>query len=188
MLTLSSIANKHKTDKGTVYYEAHGYTEIYEKFIPRDKEISLFEIGVWHGDSIRMWNEYNPSINLYAMDIDPNVVNFFTGKEKVNFILGDQKNTKILDDIIQSAINTTGNLDVVIDDGSHNYNDIIASFTHIFPQMTTGGVYFIEDLHAPFAEKDKLLRFITKFIFDNEIGVSKIDFFCDDKLMMLIKK
>ena len=62
MKKLTDIANKCKTDKGTEYFEAHGYTEIYNDYISDTDNINLLEIGIWHGDSVRMWNEYNNKI------------------------------------------------------------------------------------------------------------------------------
>ena len=48
MNRLTEIANRHKTDKGTEHYEAHGYTEMYSKskhelcisiYFPRQKHL-----------------------------------------------------------------------------------------------------------------------------------------------------
>jgi hypothetical protein len=48
------------------------------------------------------------------------------------------------------VFNTTSNLGVVIDDGSHVSKDIIRSFLIFFPQLNPGGIYVIEDLHASY--------------------------------------
>ena len=55
---LTDIANRQKTDKGTEHYEKHGYTEVYDRYIPETGHCKLLEIGIWHGDSLRMWINY----------------------------------------------------------------------------------------------------------------------------------
>ena len=65
MLTLDSLAEKHGTDKGSVpvsgLYPKH-YTRLYERYFAhlRDEEITLLEIGVQAGASLRMWEEILP--------------------------------------------------------------------------------------------------------------------------------
>jgi uncharacterized membrane protein len=182
---LTSIANKHKTDKGTIHYEAHSYTDVYERFISSHDTLNLLEIGVWHGDSIRMWNEYNPNINLYAIDIDNGVRNHLTKNENVFLYIGDQKDQSLLDSLFYSA----KHLDAVVDDGSHSYNDIVGTFELIFPKLKPGGVYFIEDLHAGNAEKDRIMTTIMERISKDpeNFSIHTAKFFCGGKLLLLIK-
>lgn len=181
---LTTIGNKHTTDKGTIHYEAHGYTEVYGRYIPETGNHKLFEIGIWHGDSIRMWNEYNPELEIHAMDIDQNIYNFFNGSEKANIHIGNQSDENHLLKILSEVDN---DFDFVVDDGSHQYNDILNSFKVIFPKMKKGSIYFIEDLHAPYAQKDRLFQSVLSVISENSIQVEEIEFFCDGKLLMLKK-
>jgi predicted O-methyltransferase YrrM len=180
---LTVIANENKTDKGTLHFEAHGYTEVYGKLISSTLPINLLEIGVWHGDSIRMWNQYNKKINLYAIDFDPNVRNYFTGEEIVKLYISDQKNENTINRIFQSA----GNFDFIVDDGSHNYLDILESFKLIYPKLKQNAIYFIEDLHAGHAQKDNLIQDLNHFIESNNLPISKTEFFCNDKLVAFFK-
>jgi SAM-dependent methyltransferase len=181
---LTRIANKQTTDKGTVHYEAHGYTEIYGEYIPPVGKFKLFEIGIWHGDSIRMWNEYNPDIDVYALDINPNVFNFLKGSEKFKIYIGNQSDESYLLNILNEANN---DFDFVIDDGSHNHDDILNSFRVLFPKMKKGSIYFIEDLHATSAQKNNLVKNLFSFISDSGIEISKSSFYCDEKLLMIKK-
>ena len=43
-----------------------------------------------------------------------------------------------------------GGLDVVIDDGSHVMEHLHASFRTLFPLLSDGGVYLVEDLHTAY--------------------------------------
>lgn len=181
---LTTIANKHKTDKGTVYYEAHGYTETYSMYIPQNcVDCTLLEIGVWHGDSIRMWNEYNPSMNVLAIDNDPNVKNYLTSNENVELYIGDQSNHIILNTILSTA----KNINFVIDDGSHAYSDIMASFNFIFPKLNNGSIYFIEDLHASCANRDRVISDIEEILTNLGIPHSNMQLMCNDKLLIIFK-
>ena len=181
---LTFIANKHKTDKGTMHYEAHGYTEIYSKYIPSEGRFSLLEIGVWHGDSIRMWNEYNSDLDLHAIDIDPNTYSYLNGSENFKFYLGSQSD----ETFINENLNPINGLDFVIDDGSHDHNDILNSFKFIFPKLKSRGVYFIEDLHATHAQKDKLMTNLILEISNRNFILNDCRFFCNGKLLMFQKK
>jgi uncharacterized heparinase superfamily protein len=43
-----------------------------------------------------------------------------------------------------------GGVDVVLDDGSHDSRHIRASLDVLFPLLSEGGVYMMEDLHAAY--------------------------------------
>jgi len=180
---LTTIANKHTTDKGTIHYEAHGYTEIYGEYILDNEKSTLLEIGIWHGDSIRMWNEYNPNLDIHAIDIDPNIILYLTGTENFKLYLGNQSDEAFLNNILE----TTNNIDFVIDDGSHNHDDILNSFRIIFPKLNSGAIYFIEDLHAGHAEKDRLISNLILEISNKNITLQECKFFCNGKLLMFKK-
>lgn len=181
--TLTTIANHNKTDKGTVYFEAHSYTDIYSDFINSNcSNCSLLEIGFWKGDSIRMWNQYNPNMTIFAIDNDPNVVDFLKETDKVNLYIGDQSDHELLNRIIKST-----DLDFVVDDGSHNYLDILNSFSFIFPRMKMGSIYFIEDLHAPHAQYHKLTGGILNVLHNCKFSKKNIQMFCNNKLMIITK-
>lgn len=181
---LTTIANKNLTDKGTIHYEAHGYTEVYGEYIPQNGSYELLEIGIWHGDSIRMWNEYNSNIELYAVDIDPKIYEYLSGSEKFKLYLGNQSDEAFINNILLESNN---NIDFVIDDGSHNHDDILNSFKFLFPKMKKGSIYFIEDLHASHAEKDRLISNLFLEISKNKIELSDCKSFCGGKLLMFKK-
>lgn len=178
---LTTIANKNMVDKGTVHYEAHGYTEIYSEYIPNNKKGNLLEIGVWHGDSIRMWNEYNPEMEISAIDIDENVKYYMRGDEKLNLYIGNQSDENFLKHIL---FWTPGGFDFIIDDGSHNHDDVLNSFKYLVPSLKNGAIYFIEDLHAGGMQRDRLISNIMMEISKNKLSLTDVKFFCDGKLLM----
>lgn len=174
MTELTRIANKYKTDKGTVAHEAHGYTEKYDEYIPKAGNYTLLEVGVWHGDSVRMWKEYNPEMNLHVMDIDKSCLNWMTKDLHPIVHIGDATHPEF----IEQVISVSGTPDFIIDDGSHRYDDIIKTFDILYPKLNSGGYYFIEDLHAGYAERHRVLEYTAPY--NGELV-------CNNKLLIIKK-
>jgi len=151
--TLTTLANKHLSDKGTTFAQAHAYTVVYDELLSplRDSEISLLEIGLRHdpyyGDanhatspSLSMWMEFFPRARIFAVDL-----NDFTRLSggRVRVFQGDQGDPAFL----HSLVSELPDLDIVIDDGCHTSFHQQMSFKHLFPRLKPGGFYFIEDVH-----------------------------------------
>lgn len=62
---LCKLGKKHKTDK-----PGNGYTRVYyELFNPfRSDSVDVFEIGIYFGASIKMWEEFFPNGKIYGID------------------------------------------------------------------------------------------------------------------------
>jgi cephalosporin hydroxylase len=180
---LTDIANHYTVDKGTEHYEKHGYTELYDEYIPEKGKFTLLEIGVWHGDSIRMWEEYNPELVIHGVDVDPNVHNYIHSSDKSTIHIGDQSNREFMENVIASS----GAPDFIIDDGSHQYNHIVESFKILWDHLKVGGFYFIEDLHAPYARRDEAVKTIVSWLVENDKKYSFLNLSCGGK-MLIIKK
>lgn len=168
-MTLTEIANKYTCDKGTEYHEKHGYTEVYSQYVPNKGKYTLLEIGIWHGDSLKMWNEYNPELNIHAIDIDKNVLNFIQPTENIKMYFGNQSDSIFLKNVISES----GIPDFIVDDGSHNYTDIINSFKVLYEILPEGGIYFIEDLHASHAKVEQLKTWINNYFNMFNTNISK---------------
>jgi demethylmacrocin O-methyltransferase len=188
MNRLTELANKYNCDKGTIAFEAHGYTEEYGKIIPETGKYDLFEIGIWHGDSLRMWHEYNPELDITGIDIDAGVLNFVTWENKnLRVNIGNAADPAYINAEFRGF-----KYDFIIDDGSHNYDDIVASFKALYPLLKEGGYYFIEDLHAPQAQIGKLFREMF-YIYQGITAKGAVSYFkkyqilCNDKLLIIQK-
>lgn len=104
----------------------------------RNSSLSLLEIGVQDGSSIKYWRTEYPKWDVWGMDIDPRC-------EGDQIIIGDQTNIDIL--------NSFKPFDIIIDDGGHTMNQQIVSFETLFPKLNSGGIYVIEDIHTSFWPK-----------------------------------
>jgi hypothetical protein len=148
-MTLTEIANRLGTDKGTQHFEYHSYTETYQKlFYPlKDEKIKMLEIGVadprFPGASIQMWTEFFSNIDFIGFDINQDCKNY--EKENVRIFIGDQS---VTEDLNKCVVEYGGDYDIIIDDGLHSHFHHIKSFEALYPQLKENGLYIIEDLHA----------------------------------------
>jgi hypothetical protein len=169
--TLSQLANKYETDKGTASsldlswgkeYPTHAcmhYTKTYEKYMSekRNIKINMLEIGVcdkrFPYASTKMWMSYFKNINFYAVD------NFWGHKigekesdilklneDGINFIYADQGSYEDWD-----AINLCfpNKFDFIIEDGSHWPNHMMISLWKSINILKPGAYYFMEDIQNP---------------------------------------
>jgi len=141
--TLDQLAIKYGTDKGTT---DHSYTSRYEIYLEqyRNEQFNLLEIGVCDGSSVKMWKEYFPKANIVALDIDPRCKQY--EEDRINIHIGDQTDVKFL----QEVFNIYGHFEIILDDGGHSWKQQIVSFETLFPLLTPGGMYFVEDMHTSY--------------------------------------
>lgn len=124
---------------------SHGYGQWYARHLRRYRfrRVTLLEIGVLAGDSLRVWRDVFPRARLVGLDIDPPVLDLGS---RVRVVRGNQSSAADLDRAIEGLAAPS----VVIDDGSHRGEHIWASFRHLFPLLRPGGVYVIEDLSTSY--------------------------------------
>jgi hypothetical protein len=147
---LTSLANKYASDKGTIIPndgKNHGprlhFTSVYNKYMEdiRENDLTILEIGIGSGPSLKMWYDYFPKAKIYAIDIDDHSNK---NNERVTTYICDQSDRIQLENLMKKI----GEVDIVIDDGSHviSHQQIILGF--IFQYLKKNGQYWIEDLHT----------------------------------------
>jgi SAM-dependent methyltransferase len=141
MKSLEEISLNYESDKGSVY---HGYLNIYEKYFSkyRNNLNNFLEIGLWKGESIKMWREYFTTGNLVGADIlDLSHIQLPNTQIK----LCDQQDRNQLQKLIDDTFNE---FDIIIDDGGHWQHQQQITLGFIFPYLKSGGIFVIEDLHT----------------------------------------
>jgi hypothetical protein len=112
----------------------------------------MLELGIYDGGSIAFWCELLQPARCAAVDImpwgsTPYFDRFITSRglgDRVTCHWGtDQADAAKLRSIV--ADDLQGQLDLVIDDASHQYIPTKASFETLFPLIRPGGLYVIED-------------------------------------------
>lgn len=146
-MSLSNILNVHNLnrvptrDYGTDKNTWHSYiTNFYEeRFLPyKDQSISLLEIGVETGASLKLWSEYFTNANSITG------VDLTNGKLKPEFNSG--ATVVIGDAYTQETADSLGNFDIIIDDASNNHEDHLKLLELYIPKLNPGGIFVIEDI------------------------------------------
>jgi SAM-dependent methyltransferase len=131
-------------DKWPQYFPA--YETHFARF--RNRPMNFLEIGCGAGGSLQLWKEYfGPFAQIIGIDINEDCKEF--EEPQIAVRIGEQKDTKFLDEIIKEF----GTPDIVLDDGSHRMSDVTASFGHLYPRVSPDGVYMVEDLHTAYWEE-----------------------------------
>lgn len=141
--TLAKLCEKYPTDKCPT---AHNYVETYEAlFAPlRTSARRILEIGVQHGYSMRMWEEYFPQAKIVGVDIRPRPQ---VDSARVTTVVADQGRREDLKALLAKL---GGEYDIIIDDGGHRMDQQQVSLAMLFPALRPGGLYIIEDMHTSF--------------------------------------
>jgi hypothetical protein len=144
--TLVELCRQFPTDKCPYH---HNYVEIYETLFGRMRNaaIRFLEIGVLHGNSVRLWEAYFPNAQIYGLDIDESTTKYKSAR--INILIGDQGNRADLTKVLDA---TGRELDVVLDDGGHAMHQQQLSLGVLFPAIKNGGLYIVEDVHTSFPE------------------------------------
>jgi hypothetical protein len=147
---LCELAKKHGTDKG----EFHRYTPHYhELFKDRRNEVKkVLEIGIGDvpgmsntvpnyvpGASLRMWAEYFPNAEIYALD---NMANLLINEGRIHSFCADQGDERSMRRILPEL---GTDFDLIVDDGSHAPEHQVSSAKILIPLLAVHGVYVIED-------------------------------------------
>jgi hypothetical protein len=134
-MTLREVFAAHQgrlIDKWSHYFPI--YEHHFAKFIGRP--VRVLEIGVGHGGSLQMWKAYfGTKAEIYGLDSDSRCAEYV--EDQIQITIADQGQPPHF-----------GDLDIVIDDGSHKLEDQSASFKALWPALKSGGIYLIEDCHG----------------------------------------
>lgn len=152
---LCNIMKNHGSDKGADW---HNYTQIYSVlFNSLQNEVrQLFELGIGSvnpaiashmkqiyspGGSLRGWREFFPTAQIYAADIDKDILQ---PEERITKFYVDQTDAGV----VKEMWNQVGknNFDIIIDDGLHTYKANKTFFENSYTQLGDTGIFIIEDI------------------------------------------
>lgn len=135
---LDVLGRRNGTDKAS---NGHDYCHWYERFLApwRDREMTILEIGVGDGGSLRMWRDYFPRARIVGMDIDDSKRHH--ASERIEIVIGDQG-----DDEALNRIEKEGPFGVIVDDAGHHDEYQIKSHRRLLSSLLPGGLYILEDI------------------------------------------
>lgn len=158
---LCKLFEKYGSDKCPHYFHTYS-TDYFKLFAPLQKNVKVFvEIGVGNiklmagrivpadkyqpGASLRAWNDFFPSANIYGLDI--NKTDFFE-YDRVSCMWTDQSSALELKKTLDKITTLEGGkqVDVILDDGSHIVEHQLLSIKTLKSYLKPGGLYIIEDI------------------------------------------
>lgn len=145
----SEVADIFYAHKGRPINKWTHYLELYDTYFARfrNRPIKMLEIGVFEGGSLELWRKYlGHNAQIYGIDIDPTCASKVDPPNQVR--IGSQDDPTFLTSVVAEM----GGVDLILDDGSHRGHHIITSFRTLFPLLSDGGLYAIEDMHDDFSE------------------------------------
>lgn len=137
---------------GTDKFGYHDYTPNYFKMFAhlKDAPIKVLEIGVGGyadddrgGQSLEVWRDFFPKAEVTGIDIQKKTMDL---GPRVKILQGSQVDPDFLKELVAKR----GPFDIIIDDGSHRNEHIVASYQMLFPTLNAGGIYVAEDVQTSF--------------------------------------
>ncbi len=169
---LCILGKKHKTDK-----PGNGYTKVYYEVAKeyKNKPVNFFEIGVYFGASLKMWEEFFPQGKIFGIDNGritpgshiktgqsneiPSVDDLKLLKEgrvdelnNFDFIENDRIKCYMADQRSESQLKEAfeyfncNKFNFILDDGQHYQEHQQKSLGLLFKNIKPGGYYIIEDV------------------------------------------
>lgn len=120
------------------------YLDWYDPFLQPflDREITLLEIGIHKGGSLRLWRDYFPHGQIVG--IDREIPADLEGEQRIRMFRGDQADPGFLDAVRRAT--APDGFDIIIDDASHLGEPTKAAFRSLFQdRLKASGLYVIED-------------------------------------------
>ena len=153
--SLDEFLNHYGSDKAEIFNltnkTGHGFSKFYEEYLKnyKNKEINILEIGSYAGASAAAFAKYLPNSNIFCFDV--NISNFKYESKNIHVFGLDIKNEKKVKKTLQSIFlqHKFLKFDLIIDDGSHNLDDILIGLKLFFELVKSKGVYIIEDYKYP---------------------------------------
>ncbi|MBN1663343.1 MAG: class I SAM-dependent methyltransferase [Deltaproteobacteria bacterium] len=146
--TLHQLYAEHAgkvSDKWSLYLTE--YDRLLDDY--RESPIRLLEIGIQNGGSLEIWSKYfKQAAILIGCDINPACAGLRFDDPRIGVIVGDANGS----DVREQIVRRTPQVDIIIDDGSHQSSDMIKSFAMYFPMLADGGIYILEDMHCSYWE------------------------------------
>jgi hypothetical protein len=135
--------------------EAHGYSEIYEKYLLPIKEnnLNILELGSFYGNAAAGLFFYFKNSKIFSGDIFPDLYRYTSSRIESFYI-----NTSDEHSIKNVILNKNISFDLIIEDASHSLKDQIISLFILFKKISPGGIFVCEELDFPDTRKDMNLN------------------------------
>lgn len=133
----------YKSIKHSTYFES--YDHFFSKY--RGKNITFVEIGILSGGSLFMWREFfGDQARIIGVDFNENALKWKNFGFEI--FIGDQSNKDFWEEFKKDI----GNIDIVLDDGGHTYQQQIMTIECLLETINDGGIILVEDTHTSYLD------------------------------------
>jgi predicted O-methyltransferase YrrM len=131
------------------------YLRVYEQLAAIFQPRSILELGIFEGGSYVLLDKlFKPrrmsAVEIRLQPVAPLLRYVAAMEGRFVHFSTSQSDRGILEQIVRDEL--ADELDLVVDDASHTYEQTKASFEFLFPLLRPGGIYIVEDwswAHAP---------------------------------------
>lgn len=122
----------------------HAFYDIYEDYFSPLKDLSVvvLEVGVYQGESTKVFSRYFPSGKIVGIDLDIKSIDF-SGYPNIVYEKANQTSADDLGRV--SEKHAPDGYDIIIDDASHIGLFSLFTLHHVFHRLKPGGLYVVED-------------------------------------------
>ena len=141
--------------KNKIKIQAHGYSEIYEKYFFKKKEnnLNILELGSFYGNAAASFYYYFKNSTIYSGDIYPDLYRYSSTRIN-NFYIDTSDEISIKENILNNNLD----FDIIIEDASHSLKDQIISLFLLFKKISPKGLFVCEELDFPETRRDMNLN------------------------------
>lgn len=137
----------------------HNYTKVYHSLFRNRHVTRFFELGIGTTDlrirhnmgrdgtpgaSLRAWRTYFSQSQVFAADIDASIM---IEESRIQTFVVDQTDSKSIEQMWKHA-SLQDPMDIIIDDGLHEFEANCNFLAHSLHQIRPGGVYIVEDINT----------------------------------------
>ena len=148
-LNLNQLFIDFNCDKGShCFFDkkkilSHNYSVFYEKYFKnlKNNRMNILELGSHEGKGIASFYFYFSNAGLIGANINPFQMKY--SSKRISELFVDVSSERSLKSLYNYL---TLDLEIIIDDASHNIKDILITLSIFFKKLKSGGCYVIEDL------------------------------------------
>jgi len=124
----------------------HTYSEIFQVY--RNKKITFVEVGVLNGGSLFMWRNYfGKDARIIGVDLNPEAKKW--EEDGFEIFIGSQSHPEFWEKFFEEI----GNIDIILDDGGHTYEQQIITVHSSVNHVNDGGLIVVEDAHTSYLKE-----------------------------------
>jgi len=154
---MEDLIDDSRSDKQSV----HSYLPLYEDLLSKKRQsaTSVLEVGICYSGSIKLWYDYFPNAEVYALDIIPysKIWEGIKDKERIKIFSSFDAYNK---DIVHKCFGDK-QFDFILDDGSHTLASQLQFLDIYLPLLKDDGILIIEDI-----ESEEYLNILVKNVPD----------------------